>query len=305
MTKHALKKALIIAHDLVATAAAVAMTIVIRFEGPPFDERMQHLPTILPFFVAYAGLVYWAFALYKSKWRFASLPDLINIFKACAVLALSLLVLDYLLVSPQAFGIYFFGRIAILLYFVLQMFLLGGPRLVYRYMKYAKSRKTMEREATTPTLLLGRGFDVELVLRAIESGSVKKLQPRGILSPRGSDQGQSIRGVPVLGTFADLEQVVQDFAERGIVVRRLVATPSALAPDANPDALVAQARRLGLPLARLTSLGDGLQDAELAPLEIEDSATSSPASASSSPAAAARSGPRSAPGSSPSERPSS
>jgi O-antigen biosynthesis protein WbqV len=41
-------------------------------------------------------------------------------------------------------------------------------------------------------------------------------------------------------------------------------------PEANPDMLLARARRLGLPLVRVTSLGEGMRDAELAPLEIED-----------------------------------
>ena len=49
-----------------------------------------------------------------------------------------------------------------------------------------------------------------------------------------------------------------------------MATPSALAPEAHPDMLIARARRLGLPLVRVTSLGEGMRDAELAPLEIED-----------------------------------
>src|SRR4051812_49190821 len=270
MTKPSLKKALIILHDLVATALAVLLTFAVRFEGDILDEKLRLLPVFLPVFVVYAGIVYWFFALYESKWRFASLPDLYNIFRAATVLALTLLVADYVLVSPQMYGFYFFGKIAIALYWLVQMFLLGGPRLAYRYSKYARSQSTLAREATTPTLLVGRGTDVEVVLRAIESGSVKKLQPRGILSHRAQDHGQSIRGVPVLGGFADLAQVVQDLHERGVSVRRLVATPNALAPDAHPEILMTQARRLGLPMARVTSLGEGMRDAELAPIEIED-----------------------------------
>ena len=71
-------------------------------------------------------MVYWFFQLYRSKWRFASLPDLFNIFRA-TVLALTLLVVDYVLVSPQLFGSFFFGKITIALYWLIQMFLLGGP----------------------------------------------------------------------------------------------------------------------------------------------------------------------------------
>ncbi|TNC15789.1 polysaccharide biosynthesis protein [Methylobacterium terricola] len=270
MRRQILKTATIIVHDLVATALAVLLTFVIRFDGPLLAERLAHLPVLLPPFVACAGLVYRAFGLYRTKWRFASLPDLANIVRAVAVLTLLLLVLDYVLVSPVAFGIYFFGKIAIGLYFVLQVFLLGGPRLAFRYLKYSRSRQSAARAASTPTLLIGRGHDIEVVLRAIESGAVRKLDPKGILSPRAEEQGQTMRGVPVLGAVSDLDEVVAGMAARGMPIRRLVATPSALAPEAEPEALIAKARRLGLPLARVTSLGDAGRGAELAPIEIED-----------------------------------
>lgn len=270
MNRQGFKKALIIVHDLAMTGVAVFATFAVRFEGALLQQRLVYLPGFLPFFIALAGVVYWAFHLYRSKWRFASLPDLFNIFRASTVLALALLVTDYVLVSPQFVGSFFFGKIAIALYWLIQMFLLGGPRLAFRYLKYARSRHTLGRDTNTPTLLLGRGNDIEVILRAIETGTVKKMRPKGILSYRVEDQGQSIRGVPVLGTFNDLDQVVQDFQERGEVIRRLVATPSALSPEANPDMLLARARRLGLPLVRVTSLGEGMRNAELAPLEIED-----------------------------------
>ena len=44
-----------------------------------------------------ARAVFWVFHLYVAKWRFASLPDLCNILRVVTVLALSLLVLDYIL----------------------------------------------------------------------------------------------------------------------------------------------------------------------------------------------------------------
>ena len=270
MNRQGFKKALIVVHDLVMTGVAVVATFFVRFEGSLLSERLVYLPGFLPFFIVFASVVYWFFHLYRAKWRFASLPDLFNIFRATTVLALTLLVIDYIVLSPQFFGSFFFGKITIALYWLIQMFLLGGPRLAFRYFKYARSRHTLGRDSNTPILLLGRGNDIEVILRAIETGTVKKMRPKGILSYRTDDLGQSIRGVPVLGTFADLDQVVEDFRARGEVIRRLVATPSALSPEANPDMLLARSRRLGLPLVRVTSLGEGMRNAELAPLEIED-----------------------------------
>ncbi|MGV7033732.1 SDR family NAD(P)-dependent oxidoreductase [Methylobacterium symbioticum] len=265
--RHA-KTAAMVVHDLVATALAVVLTFAFRFTGSQLTERLHALPLLLPPFLLLAGLVYARFRLYRTKWRFASLPDLAGIVRAASVLALALLLIDYVLVSSDLYGFYFFGKIAIVLYWVLQIFLLGGTRLAFRYLKYTRSRQSSARGATVPTLLLGRGGDIEVLLRAIESGSVKKLAPKGILSPRADEAGQMMRGVPVLGGFADLERVIARLAEQGQPVRRLVAAPSAL--EAEPDALVAQARRLGLPLVRVASLGEGAREAELAPLEIED-----------------------------------
>jgi FlaA1/EpsC-like NDP-sugar epimerase len=267
---HSMKKIAIVLHDLAMTALAVWLAFVVRFDGVPFDERIRHLPGFLPLFVAAAGLVYWFFSLYESKWRFASLPDLSNIVRAVTVVTGGLIVVDYVLVSPNFYGFFFFGKITIALYWLLQVFLLGGPRLAYRYLKYAQSKQSAAREATMPTLLLGRGVDVEVVLRAIETGAIKRLKPVGILSPREADIGQAIRGVRVLGSLRDLERIASEAHERGESIRRVVATPSALSPDADPERWLARARKLAVPISRLDNLDRGVAEAALAPLEIED-----------------------------------
>src|ERR1700693_4537780 len=110
------RRTLVIAHDLLMTAAAIVASFYIRFEAVGLTERRAALLLFLPGFVAYAGIIYYLFHLYEAKWRFASLPDLMNILRASSVLAVSLLVLDYVLVAPNVFGQYFFGKITIGLY---------------------------------------------------------------------------------------------------------------------------------------------------------------------------------------------
>ncbi len=261
---------LIVAHDLFATAAAILASFYIRFEAPGLIVRWDALLAILPGFVLYAGVVYYVFGLYKAKWRFASLPDLHNIFRASTVLALSLLVLDYILVTPGFYGTFFFGKITIALYWFLQMFFLGGPRVAYRYFRYSRTRHHAQVAESIPVLVLGVAADVEVLLRAIESGAVKKIWPVGILSPSDADRGQAIRGIAVLGTFNDLGGAIADLAERGIRVDRLVLTPSAFAPEVKPEAMLMQARRLGLSTSRLPSLDEGSEALRLAPVAVED-----------------------------------
>jgi FlaA1/EpsC-like NDP-sugar epimerase len=264
------RQILIILHDLVATAAAIVVTFLMRFEGAPLHERLHALVPFLPFFLIYAAVVYFIIGLHRNKWRFTSIPDLYNLFRASTVLAISLLALDYILVAPNFYGTFFFGKITILLYWFLQMFFLGGLRVIYRYFHYARTLQRVKVADTTPTLFLGRAADAEVLLRGIESGAVKKIWPVGVLSPSTADRGQSIRGVPVLGDIDDLERIVADLERRGDRVRRLVLASSALAPEARPEAILMRARRLGLITSRLPALDTDGPAVQLAPVSVED-----------------------------------
>jgi FlaA1/EpsC-like NDP-sugar epimerase len=265
------RRLLIIIHDLVMTAAAILAAFYFRLEVIGLTQRFHWLLVILPAYLVYAGIIYWFFHLYASKWRFASLPDLWNIFRAVTVLALSLLVLDYILVAPNFYGTFFFGKVTILLYWVLQMFFLGGPRVAYRLFRHARTQQHRARSPDAiPTLLAGRAADAEVLLRAIESGAVTKIRPVGILSPSRADQGQALRGVAVRGYLTDLESTVAALAEHDIRVARLVMTPTALAPEVHPETMLMLARRLGLATSRLPSLDAGDEALRLAPVDVED-----------------------------------
>jgi len=264
------RQILIVVHDLVATAAAIIASFYIRFDAEGLIARLDALLVVLPGYLIYAGVVYWLFHLYRGKWRFASLPDLSNIFRAVTVLALSLLVLDYVLVAPNILGTYFFGKITIVLYWFLQMFFLGGPRIAYRYFRYTRTRHHAMRSEQAATLVLGRAADAEVLLRGIESNAVKKIWPVGILSPSRADQGQWMRGVAVLGGLDDLERVVGELAAREQPVARVIFTPSALEPELFPETILMKARRLGLTTSRLPSLEEGGEAVRLAPVNVED-----------------------------------
>ena len=164
------RRLLVIIHDLVATAAALLASFYLRFEEAGLNERLGGLKIALPCLLVYAMVVYWYFDLYRAKWRFASLPDLANILRASTVLAVSLLVVDYILVSPNVLGEFFFGKLTIVLYWVLQMFFLGGPRIAYRYFRYARIRQHAIGASSTPIIILGRAADAEVLLRAVEAG---------------------------------------------------------------------------------------------------------------------------------------
>src|SRR5271155_158936 len=267
------RRIFIVGHDLAVTALAMLATLYVRFEDGAnggLQTRYPWLVIILPCYVAYAGIVYWDLRLYMAKWRFASLPDLRNIFKAVTVLAFSLLVLDYILLYPTLFGTFFFGKVTIALYWFLQMFFLGGPRIAYRLFRLSRTQQQVKSLEAIPTLIVGRAADAEVLLRAMESGAVRNVLPVGILSPSLADQDQELRNVPVRGFLGDLEATVVALHAQGIKVGRLVLTPSALEPELHPETMLMQARRLGIAASRLPALDAGEEALRLAPVDVED-----------------------------------
>jgi FlaA1/EpsC-like NDP-sugar epimerase len=261
---------LIVLHDLVVTAAALALTFVVRFEDDRFFERLGWLPSLSAGFVIFAAAVYFLFGLHEPKWRFTSLPELMRILRATAVLSVSLLTLDYILLTPSLYGSFFFGKITIAIYFVIQLVFLAAGRIAYRYFREARTQRHAREVDAQPILILGNAADVEVPLRAIESGAITKVWPVGLLSPARSDFGVTVRGVPVLGGFDDLENVIALQRDRKINVTRLILTPSAFDPGAGAESVLMKARRLGLTASRLPSLDEGRDALRLTPVAVED-----------------------------------
>src|SRR5882757_6434967 len=120
-----LRNLLIAAHDALATALALFAAFYLRFEGDSFFDRLPLLLRILPYFIVLSVIVCYAFNLTTTKWRFISLPDALNILRVATVLTVALVVLDYIFVAPNLNtsrvapnipGVFFLGKITIILY---------------------------------------------------------------------------------------------------------------------------------------------------------------------------------------------
>ena len=261
---------LIALHDAIVTVLAVLVSFYLRFEGENLTERIPLLLLILPYFVIFSFIVCYACRLTTTKWRFISIPDLFNIMRAATILSVALLVLDYIFVSPNVYGAFFFGKTTIIIYWFVEIAFLSAMRLAYRYFRYVRTLSQARAIEASPAILVGRAADAELFLRAIESGAIKRLSPVGLLSPSRADRGQSLRGVTVLGGIDDLSDVVADFARREKQIDRVVMLPSAFESDSNPESVLTRARKLGLSVSRLPTLQDSGEAPRLAPVAVED-----------------------------------
>ena len=118
---------LIAAHDALVTAVAVVAELLPAvWRRQSCRGRLPQLLVILPYFVAFSVVVCYVCNLTLTKWRFTSLPELVNIVKVSTILSVALLVLDYIFVAPNVLGAFFFGKTTIVIYWLFEIGLLSG-----------------------------------------------------------------------------------------------------------------------------------------------------------------------------------
>ena len=252
------RKVLIVAHDLLATAAAILASFYIRFEEVGLAERWRGWSSCCRASCVYAGVVYQLFGLYKAKWRFASLPDLYNIFRAATVLAVSLLVLDYVLVAPQC-----------LRHVLLRQDHDRALLVASRCSSWAGRASPIAISAITRTRSTRRraiGRRRSWCWAAPPTRRCCCAPSRAARSRRSGRSASCRRRLPTRARRCAAFRCSASRRSRahrspisrarGTPIARLVLTPSALEPEAQPETILMRARRLGLATSRLPSLDE-------------------------------------------------
>jgi FlaA1/EpsC-like NDP-sugar epimerase len=253
-------------YDVAIASFAMLAGIVLRL-GTLDEIDNQHLffGALLPFTTA-AIVSFLVMRTYRTSWRHASTADLMNIFYA-----VGLTVLVYLPLSFVTTRLFLIPRSSVVIACIVLFLLMAGSRVAYRLFREGRLffTRTSMRAGQVPILIVGGGLDAEIFLRSLDSAS--HYYPVGVLDNDG--RTAQLRGVPVLGTIADAEAVIEDFTDAGDRPRKLVIVDRTLSSTVL-DQLVEVTNRLGLSLARgpdPTLLMPGAREVnELRPISVED-----------------------------------
>ena len=255
-----LPRAAVIAHDLFMVWLAWAGLKHFRHSvlepsvaAPPLSAEMLLILIV-------QGLIFWQVGLYRGLWRFASIPDLVNIVKASLFGLLAILPLLFF-VFDRAGQV---PRTVMLAYPVVLSALLGMPRLLYRAWKDHGAERTDQ--AAMRVLILGAGQAGEALVRDLRR--VGAYQPVGFLDDAAKLRGSQLQGLPVLGRIDEVDRIAPETAARLLVI----AMPSLDATAMRR--VVAACERTGLPFRTVPRLNDLLEGrslpGELKEVAIED-----------------------------------
>jgi FlaA1/EpsC-like NDP-sugar epimerase len=215
---------------------------------------------VMPIILLIQGLVSWRFGLYRGLWRFASLPDLWNIFRAAVLGALCITIV--LFIWNRLEGI---PRAILILYPILLIFLLGGPRLAYRLWK-DRSLNLKVAPDGQKVLIIGAGSAGEMLVREmLRDGNYI---PVGFVDDNPLLKNSEVHGVRVLGTVEDLSQISR-LRKIDLIV---IAVPAAT--DEQMQRIVSKCEESTIPLRTLPKIQDMMSGkvtlAELHEVSIED-----------------------------------
>jgi FlaA1/EpsC-like NDP-sugar epimerase len=188
-------------HDLATVPVAWLLAYWLRFNlGAIPDIFLERALLALPLVMLIQGAVFWLFGLYRGVWRFASMPDLVRIGKA--VMAGTALVFFALFAFDRMQGV---PRSVPVLYLVLQIFLLAGPRLIYRWLK---DHRLALRDGQR-VLIVGAGRAGEMLARDMLRDSHLAYIPVAFVDDKLRRRGSEVHGVQVRGSTNDIPELAE------------------------------------------------------------------------------------------------
>ncbi|HHM06493.1 MAG TPA: polysaccharide biosynthesis protein [Gammaproteobacteria bacterium] len=232
----------IVLHDLFMVMLAWVLAFSIRYNFVFTPTEWWVLAQSLPVMILAQGLVLWRFGLYRGVWRFASIPDLWNILRAVMLGTLAAAIALFLI--NRLDGI---PRSSLVFYPMFLVFLLGGPRVIYRMWKDHRMTlgKPTERKRV---LILGAGRAGEMLARDMHRDG--EYSPVGFLDDQPKLKGAKIHGIPILGSIEDVARVVEDVEADAVVI----AMPSA--SGRQMQRIVSLCERIDVPFRTLPRLQD-------------------------------------------------
>ncbi|WP_120498176.1 nucleoside-diphosphate sugar epimerase/dehydratase [Kiloniella sp. EL199] len=209
-------------HDLFMLAISFAFSLALRMDVtdaaaiPP----LSLFPAWATFILIGIG-TFWMLDFYRGTWRYASMNDLLNIIKASTLIMLLFLPI-----------LFFWNRLediprsSLIINWFILIFLLGGPRMIYRTWKDQGVRRLMEKDShlRVPVFLIGFDDIAEAFLRHITRDLASAYEVVGILDPTGQEAGRRMHDLPIMGPLNKLQEALDKVSLRNRTPQRIIVS---------------------------------------------------------------------------------
>ncbi|MFC1966551.1 polysaccharide biosynthesis protein [Chloroflexota bacterium] len=205
--------------EVIIVAAAAIIAFFLRFPTATVGQYLSEFWWIVPLAIFVRIVIFWLFGLYSWVWYYMGIREVLYL--TWAVSAGSV-VLGGIGLAVSGFTL---SKILLIMDWLLVMVLVGGERLFFRLWReyQVKQAFPLSQEPHKRLLIIGAGDAAEMITREINDRLSSGYHLVGYADDDLRKVGQSVHGVPVLGTTQDIPQMVSQHNIDEI----LVAVPSA------------------------------------------------------------------------------
>jgi FlaA1/EpsC-like NDP-sugar epimerase len=251
--------------DAALIAVAWELSFFVRFDGGPpvYYERYLEWDVVV-LVMAIMLPVFFAFGFYNRWWRYVSTRDMWGALRGVTTGVVAVFLVFTLLDFHPAKvprGIWVIDLLILLA-------LVMGARLLARTLIERPAARTLVARGKE-VILVGAGDAAQIILREMLRNPSLGYTPIGLVDDDSRKKNLRMHGIRVLGTTADLRQILRDRVPDEL----LIAIPSASGEVR--EKIVEVARSEGVPLKTLPGLheliaGDFNLTGQIRPVEVED-----------------------------------
>lgn len=189
-------------HAVLAAISALA-AFQLRFDFQIPQERWNYLPVYILISLTVKVVVYQLTGLNRGWWKYFSLSDMVQIFKAVTIAHALIFAIHLLPFAP------FIPRATTIIDYTFTLLLVGGARMGMRlyyerlHLPFASRRSSDKR-----VLIIGAGDCGIHLLRQIQTSESERIQVIGFLDDSRQKKEMRFLGVPVLGQVKILPELV-------------------------------------------------------------------------------------------------
>ena len=214
------KRIVIFSHDIVMAGISVPIALYLRL-GENYWSASDFVYSHMAVFAVIAAIVFYMTGLYRGVWRYASVPDLVQVAKAVSIsIVIAVLILFFVLrldYLPRSFP-------------VIQLLVLGlllvMPRLGYRWYRDRELKLFINAGGgeLPAVLLIGAGDEADAFIRSLNRSPSPAFRIEGLVAERSGRVGQSIQGIPIITSYDHLESTL-DSGKYGKIDRVILTRP--------------------------------------------------------------------------------
>lgn len=206
------KSLLMTIYDVIAINFSYIMVMLLDNGQKSMDVILQRAIPVTAVFI----LLYYAFRIYKSMWKYAGQKELINIVVATALGGMSSIAID-LIMSNFGFAsshltngcfdatFYFFGTIVVAC-------LVCGMRFSYRLARrYYYGNALKKDEKLDRVMIVGAGDMGMIIINELEVNNYSKGKPVIAVDDNPLKLGKRIRGIPVKGNCDQIPELAKKY----------------------------------------------------------------------------------------------